>query len=336
MLVQVLNLTLPALFVPDLHDLQLEESKDSVSLAKELDDPIQLFWAATFRHTFAVAAMEFGAAQECLDLIEDIASRVGQPVLRWHAASRAAAQALLRGEPQTALDLAEKALSIGIESSQPDALIFFGAQTLVAHLQLGRLEEMEELIGQMVSANPGMPVFVAAHALSLLESGSTTEANELLESAVDGGIAELPEDAVWLTTVLVYADLAIELRSERASAYFFELLGPYDSQLAFQGAAPLDPVALYLGGLASVLERHDEAARNLAAARAFAETGNMNFTWVRAELGRARLLVSIGGSQNLGEARTVFLDVQEMAVAAGYSGIERRAVTGLSAIDALA
>jgi hypothetical protein len=334
-LVQVLNLTLPALFVPYLHDQQLEQSKYSLSLAKELDDPIQLFWAATFRHTFAVAAMEFGAAQECLDLIDDIAARVGQPVIRWHAASRAAAQALLRGESQAGLDLAEKALNIGLESSQPDALIFFAAQTLVAHLQLGRLQELEELIRQMVSDNPSMPVFRAAHALSLLESGSTPEANELLESAVDGGIAELPDDAVWLTTVLVYADLAIELRSQRASAYLFELLGAYDCQLAFQGAAPLDPVALYLGGLASVLDRHDEAARHLAAARVFAEAGNMNFTLARTELARARMLVGLGGSHNLSEARTVFLNVRNMAVVGDYSGIERRAVTGLSVIDAL-
>ena len=332
-LVQVLNLTLPALFVPDLHDEQLEESKKALSLAMELDDPIQLFWAATFQHTFAVASMEFEVARHCVEVVEDIATRVGQPVMRWHAVSRKAAQALLRGDPITALALAEEAIVIGTESAQPDALIFYGAQTLVAHYQLGRLQDMEELIGQLVADNLGMPVFAAAHALSILESGRPEEAKALLEAAVERGIAQLPDDAVWLTTLLVYADVAVEMKAVEASKYLFNLLSAYGAQLAFQGAAPFDPVTLHLGGLALVMERFDEAEQYLSAADDFAVRGDMRFARTRTQLARSRLWVAKGGSKNTENARELLLDVRTTSANNSYAGIERRAAALLGELE---
>jgi hypothetical protein len=67
---------------------------------------------------------------------------------------------------------------------------------------------------------------------------------------------------MWLTSMLGYATLAIELEDLDAAAQLLAIIEPYAGQIATN----LGPAAAYAGRLASLLGRHDVADQQLSAA----------------------------------------------------------------------
>ena len=67
---------------------------------------------------------------------------------------------------------------------------------------------------------------------------------------------------MWLTSMLGYATLAIELEDLDAAAHLLAIIEPYAGQIATN----LGPAAAYAGRLASLLGRHDVADQHLLAA----------------------------------------------------------------------
>ena len=83
----------------------------------------------------------------------------------------------------------------------------------------------------------------------------------------------MPHDYLWVTSIIGYAVLAIELEEAAAAAPLLELLEPFADQVAFTGATSQGFIGAYLGKLASLLGQHDEAdaylEQSLAVARSF-------------------------------------------------------------------
>jgi hypothetical protein len=67
---------------------------------------------------------------------------------------------------------------------------------------------------------------------------------------------------MWMTSMLGYAILAIELEDLDAAAQLLAIIEPHAGEVATN----LGPVAAYAGRLASLLGRHDIAERHLSAA----------------------------------------------------------------------
>ena len=86
---------------------------------------------------------------------------------------------------------------------------------------------------------------------------------------------------MWVTSMLGYATLAIELEDLGAAAELLAIIGPYTGEIATN----LGPVATYAGRLASLLGRHDLAEQHLAAAFGIADA----FDW---DYHRAAILIA--------------------------------------------
>ena len=84
-------------------------------------------------------------------------------------------------------------------------------------------------------------------------------ASDLLGEAVADGFRNVAPDLMWLTSMLGYAILAIELEDLAAAAHLLAIIEPYAGQVATN----LGPAAAYAGRLASLLGRHDVADRHL-------------------------------------------------------------------------
>ena len=87
---------------------------------------------------------------------------------------------------------------------------------------------------------------------------------------MESGFAELPIDSFWMTSVIAYIIIAIELDDREAAAQLLPVIEPYAVQISFNGVTSQGPVAAYAGKLASLLGRHDEAESHLRAALATA------------------------------------------------------------------
>jgi hypothetical protein len=86
---------------------------------------------------------------------------------------------------------------------------------------------------------------------------------------------------MWMTSMLGYAILAIELEDLDAAAQLLAIIEPHTGEVATN----LGPVAAYAGRLASLLGRHDVADQYLSAALEIADA----FDW---DYHRAAILIA--------------------------------------------
>jgi hypothetical protein len=293
-------------------------------LAEALRDPDPHFWAATFLRVTALQAADFERAARCLDTMRILSGQLQQPTMMWGTTWFEAGDALVSGDPDRVEALATTALEVGTETGQPDALNIYGGQLAWAHLQRGRLGELLPMMEQMDAENPGLPSVRAGMALGYLESGDPEKARQLLQRAADDNFESLPLDIAWIVGVAIYADVAIELRAEGPARKLATLLAPYHEQIPFGGAIALNPVAFYLGGLASVLAQYERAEAYFAEATALNSRGRMKYAEARTHLEWGRMLIVRGGADSLSRARTLLVLAGDAASTHGYGMVGRR------------
>ena len=126
--------------------------------------------------------------------------------------------------------------------------------------------------------------------------------------------------------------MAVELRATGPARKLYDLLAPYHEQVPFIGTLGFFPVALSLGGLASVLGRYDEAEAHFAEAAELTARGRMKFFAARTQLEWGRMLTARGGTGDLDRARTYLEQARSAAASHGYLVVERRATAELSRI----
>ena len=82
-------------------------------------------------------------------------------------------------------------------------------------------------------------------------------------------------DPLWLTGMVAYAEAAIECRDPKYAGPLFDRLAPWADQLVDDRRRSAEgPVSHYLGGLATVLGRYDEADAYFTQAAAFNDRAN--------------------------------------------------------------
>ena len=86
--------------------------------------------------------------------------------------------------------------------------------------------------------------------------------SDLLDVAMATRFNGVASDAMWMTSMVGYAMLAIDLEDSDAAIVLLDILEPHAGEVATN----LGPVAVYVGRLASLLGQHDRAERHLTAA----------------------------------------------------------------------
>jgi hypothetical protein len=110
-----------------------------------------------------------------------------------------------------------------------------------------------------MEANPGVAPFRLAYAITCLSVDREDEAQAILRQGVDDQFTRVPVDWLWMTTVTGYAVLAVELQDVEAATQLYPILEPFAGEVAFSGVTSQGPISAYLGKLASVMSRHDDA-----------------------------------------------------------------------------
>jgi hypothetical protein len=326
--VRVLNHVALPLLVPPLLGQSLERSARSLALAERVGDPALLFWAATMRRIAAACACDIEEVDRCFGIAESEAERLDQPTLNWLQTLSRALRALVAGDADVAEQWATEALQIGTESGEPDAASIFGPQLIGVNFERGTLGEFVTIIEQNAIENPGVPSFVAALALAQVEAGDTDAARHLLEefAATD---FELPMDFAWLTGMALYAEAAVECRDPRYAEPVFERLAPWSGRLVYDAATAAGPVDQFLGGLATVIGRYEEANAFFARSSVLCDRVRVKFYAARTDLSWGRMLAERQAPGDIAKARDLLTTAHTAAVTHGYATVERRAADAL-------
>lgn len=330
--VQVLNLVEQPLEAPPTLDERVTDAIESLTLAETLADPYHLYFSAVYRRISSMAAGGNEAPSRCLELMRSLSDRLRQPILMWITTFHDAAEALAVGDHGIAEALSTKALEIGIGCGQPDALSFYGSQMVIVRHQQGRLGELLAVI-QTAADDTGMPYYKGALAAAHLDAGERHEALSLLEGAAQDGFTSLPMGIGWIEAITAYAQVAVELRDSESAALLFDLFAPFHGQMGFNGLMPLEPVSMYLGALASVLGRHEQAEAYFIAATAFAEKTGAKFSAARTDLLWGRMLLERRARGDTDRARGLLARAHATATTHGYAKVAQFSKDALRHLD---
>ena len=325
-LVQVINDTSLPLRISAPLGERLAEEREALGLAEKLDDPFLRFWAAHALYSESILAGHFDEAERCLELGKQIADQLRLPPLMWSTVRHGVTHALMRGEAARAEELNIDSLELGRSSGQPDAALLFNATLFLIRMQQGRVGEVVDLIAGLAARMRDMPAYDSVVAWGFAETGRTDEARRVLDAAAASGFA-LPNNGIWLSGMVYYASAAIELDDPSSSEQLLQLLIPYRAQTAMDGTCVMGPVAGYLGGLAGVLGRLDEAEDFFGDAEVLNVRGRMRFAQALNHLWWGRMLVRHGRDAERG--RLLLQGAQAVAAERGYASLEERAAVAL-------
>jgi tetratricopeptide (TPR) repeat protein len=251
-------------------------------------------------------------------------------MMRWVTAMFEAGQALVTGDPDRAEELATAALTIGVESGQPDAYADYETQLITARLQQGRLNELIPLVQDSVKRNPGLPMLQATLAIGHLQNGDRESALRLLDLAFESGFELLPFDLLWLLGVGTYAQVAVELQAEKPALRLYELLRPHVDQIPYIGSGSLEPVSLHLGALASLFSRYEEADAYFAKSMDLCARGRMHYAEARTRVEWGIMLFARGETSDADRARSLLNRAHSIAASHGYRIVEKGATTAIA------
>jgi tetratricopeptide (TPR) repeat protein len=330
---RVLNHLYIPLQVPQLLGPALARTTDALMRAERLGDPALLYWAAMWRYQTAARSGDIDELERCLKIHGEMAAQLDQPVFAWGHAFLRGQRAFIAGDTDRAEALATEALQIGTDSGQPDAALIYGTQLIMVRGQRGTMNELIPLIEKMTSDAPEISpwMFGSLLAKAHVEVDSTDEALGQLEAFAASGF-DLRMDHVWLSGMVDYADAAVACGEPTYASPLFERLAPWHAQLPATGATALPPVSHYLGGLAGVLGRYDEADAYFSQAAAVSERLGAKFFAARTDLWWGNVLVRRDRPGDADTARTRLTRAQRAARALGYADVDRRATETLEAL----
>jgi tetratricopeptide (TPR) repeat protein len=332
-IVRVVHTLSNPLGVPELLQQAMDWETEALVRAERLGDPVQLFWVARSHAGSAARTLDIDEMDRCLEIMESRAAQLDQPILNWVHSWARAVRAQIAGDTEQAEQWASEGLQIATDSGQPDATFIYAAQLGAVKRQRGTYGELAPRIEQMVVDAPDLAgSIVAALALAHVEAGHIDDARRLLEQAAAADF-DFPRDGSWLSTLACYAEAAIACRDPNCSRTLFDRLAPWADQAPYPGLSVDSPISHYLGGLATVLGRYDEADAYFGRAALLNDRASAKFFAARNNLSWATMFAERNAPGDNERARDLLTEAHAVALAHGYASIERRAAEALQRFD---
>jgi tetratricopeptide (TPR) repeat protein len=219
--------------------------------------------------------LELGSVQEAKAEIETVrrfAEELRQPAQRWLADVSLALTLLMEGRFAQAESLIEYTLHMDPTTPVRDNVSAASFQLFLMRREQGRVDEVEELVRASVEEFPSYPLHRQALALLLLDLDQRAEAKAIFGQAARDDFAVFHRDNMWLLGISLAAETCWKLGDEAAAVILYEQLIPFSGGHAVGlGEGSLGAVDRYLGLLASLLGKDDDAERHFGDAIAMNE-----------------------------------------------------------------
>ena len=186
-----------------------------------------------------------------------IAEQVGQPRMRWLVGISETFEATMGARLGDAERIASAMLELGSQIGEADAFSVFAGQFFIIGTFAGRHGELFPLVEQAAKDNPDLLPFRLAYGIICSAVDRSETARAILAEGMAHGFENLAPDMWWITSVIGYSVLAIELEDRDAAALLLPIIEPLAGEIAFNGATSQGPVCAYVGKLASLLGRYE-------------------------------------------------------------------------------
>jgi class 3 adenylate cyclase len=321
-LAEVLRSVEEAIRAPDTLAWRIGLAEELVGCTAEVGDPALRFSAHNFDFHTCLERGDLERAKLALEQQELTAHELDQPTINWLATLATAGWELMHGDLVAGERSAERALQIGQEAGQPDAVFTYAAALTQAGVYQGRGGEIIEMVEQSVSAYPVIAAWRAGLASLLCWLDRRAEAAKILEQAASDRFDHIALNSATLSAHALYADAAVLTDSSGPASVLYELIEPWADQVVWNGLIGYGHARMWLGLLAACVGDHEQADQHLAFACDFQETNGLHLWAARAHLGWAEALAGRGG--DAARAREHAARALELSEQHGYALFEER------------
>lgn len=218
------------------------------------------------RFLLMAALLERGDVGELdaqLSVQDDVVDTIAAPRFARHALWFRATRAMLDGDAERVIELAESCYAMAEALGDPDGPAVFWGQIGVARWMQGRVEEMEPAYVEQRRAEPDAVVWKAVLGWLSARAGRLDAARGVLADLP--APKALPQDQNTLLTLATLAEAAVALDDRELGAAVWEELLPYADHVVpiGMGAATWGSVARPLGALAVHLGHTEEGLAHL-------------------------------------------------------------------------
>ena len=311
-----------AVWGPDGLEERSALSDEILGLARRTVDPEMELLGRARRITCSMEAGDIRAADAHIAAHGRLAEELRMPYHEWTAATLRAGRALMDGSLEEAEKLADEALSL--LPGRPNAPLANLNQLTPIRWEQGRIGELRGAWEELTERFPQAAFGGGWISLANADGGREDDARRDLLSLVDD-ISEMSRDGLWLSSIATAALAASRLDERDAAARLYPLLLPYaERTIVIPMPHPVmsfGSASLYLGLLATVTTRWDEAADHYESAlRANTRLGARAFL-ARTQYEYGRMLVRRGQAADRGRTRELLDRAEANARACGMTAL---------------
>src|SRR5919202_5486363 len=193
------------------------------------------------------------------------AATLREPNFLRYATIRRAMRALIAGEfDQVEPILENHSPGKARHELEPNTVQAFGVVMFTLRRLQGRVDEVASEIPQFASQYPAVPAWRTALALLHAELGNIPEAHKELAALVEDEFAALPQDANWVTALALLAETAARVGDPELAKPIYDELRVFARRNVIVGGGWVchGSISRFLGMLATVLGRYDDAERH--------------------------------------------------------------------------
>lgn len=234
---------------------------EMLCLAERIGDKHLLMELLGYRIYDLVALGDAGRWASDLEQHRRVAEEVGEPFYIYNVRAMQVPRALNRGRFDEAEKLAAEAHTIGQTLGVNNVEGVLGVQMFTIRREQGRLREIAPLVKHFVDERGASAAWRPGLALIYADLEMRPEARAEFDKLAVDDFAPIPRDSLWQTTLCYLAEVCDFLDDRPRAAVLYSLLSPYANLAVVLGNATvcLGAASRFLGQLASVLERWDEA-----------------------------------------------------------------------------
>ena len=312
-----------ALFGPEDLDDRIVTGKEIIDLGRQANnDELVLRGIQCLVHAYLEKGdmVRLGEAVESRDRL---AQELRQPQYLWNALVSRALRAILEGRFTDAAMLVERALATRYRADPRQASNVYLAQQFVLHSLQGRLAEQAAALTQLVERYPSVSVRRAIAGWFMAETGDRAGAHAQLGALDPEELAAVPRDLDFYPTVAGASVASVRLGDTRLAPTLYAMLGPFADRNCIVGQSSfLGAASYYLGVLANLMGRPDDAARHLRAALSRHEDMGAEPFVALTQYALAGALIDAGATDRTGEeADELYRRSLDTATRLGMAGL---------------
>jgi DNA-binding SARP family transcriptional activator len=280
-------------------------------------------WEMAGRIWRAAALLEMGDIDGLdfeLDVLGGLETVVKVPSDQVRVATLRAARAMMQGDFDRGIELAQRAHAIGAVAEPANADQVLQAQMIAPLRERGQLGVVLPLIEELAEQYADAPGWRCAAAFVFCEVGQPERGRDILETLARDRFASVPRDLAWIQAMAYLAEVAAAVGLPEHATVIYGLMAPYDGRnVGLWDIASGGAVAHFLGILAARDGRTETAEHHLRDAIEFNDrTGQIPAgLWSRLRLAEIAL-----AEDDPTRARGLIGDVGTIAHERGFIALE--------------